>query len=69
MKKSLNRFLNERALPFFRKRFEKVIEINRRYAQPRLKMTTLVRYSLLALRIYLLLLVALLFYKFITLIK
>ena len=40
--------------------------INRRYANPRLKMSSAVRWSLLALRLYLLLLVALLAYKFVT---
>jgi hypothetical protein len=46
----------------------KVRSINRRYATPRLTMTPLVRVSLLALRFYLLFLVALLGYKFYTLV-
>jgi len=45
---------------------QKVREINRRYAKPRLAMSPAVRIALLVLRIYLLLLVALLFYKFYT---
>ena len=44
----------------------KVRAINVRYAQPRLVMSPAVRWSLLALRIYLLTLVGLLVYKFIT---
>jgi hypothetical protein len=40
--------------------------INRRYAKPRLKMSPAVRWSLLSLRLYLLTLVGLLAYKFIT---
>jgi hypothetical protein len=44
----------------------KVRAINARYAQPRLVMSPAVRWSLLALRIYLLSLVGLLVYKFIT---
>jgi hypothetical protein len=42
--------------------------INERYATPRIPMSRAVRLSLLTLRIYLLLLVALLVYKFVTLI-
>ncbi|MGB5185113.1 MAG: hypothetical protein WBO12_23415 [Xanthobacteraceae bacterium] len=45
---------------------EKIHEINRRYATPRIKMSTAVRASLLTLRIYLIVLVGLLVYKFIT---
>ena len=45
---------------------QKVREINRRYAKPRIAMSPAVRISLLVLRIYLLLLVALLVYKFYT---
>lgn len=41
--------------------------INARYATPRITMSRLVRGSLLVLRIYLVLLVALLLYKFATL--
>ncbi len=46
---------------------EAVRTVNRRYTEPRLKMSPAARWSLLALRIYLLVLVALLVYKFITL--
>jgi hypothetical protein len=45
-----------------------VREINRRYAKPRLKTTPMVKIALLMLRIYLLLLVVILLYKFFTLI-
>ena len=48
--------------------FPRIAEINRKYAKPRLAMTSAVRYSLLALRLYLLFLVALLIYRFITLV-
>jgi hypothetical protein len=47
----------------------KVKEINRKYSKPRLKMTPLVRAALFALRLYLILLVIILIYKFYTLIK
>lgn len=43
--------------------------INRRYAKPRLAMSPAIRWSLLALRIYLLTLVGLLGYKFFTLVS
>jgi hypothetical protein len=46
---------------------EAVRAVNRRYAEPRLKISPAVRWSLLGLRIYLLVLVGLLAYKFITL--
>ncbi len=45
---------------------EKVRDINRRYATPRIPMSQAVRISLLVLRIYLFLLVGLLIYKFYT---
>jgi hypothetical protein len=45
---------------------EHVRAINRRYAKPRLAMSPAVRHSLLGLRLYLLTLVGLLVYKFIT---
>ena len=46
---------------------EQVRTINRRFPKPRLTMSPAVQRALLALRIYLLVLVALLVYKFITL--
>jgi len=42
----------------------KIREINKKYSQPRLKMTPLVRVSLLVLRLYLIMLVIILVYKF-----
>ena len=45
---------------------ETIREVNRRYATPRIKMSSAVRVSLLTLRIYLFVLVGLLAYKFIT---
>ena len=51
---------------FFARRFEKIAEINRKYQKPRIAMTPMTRIVLLLLRIYLLLLVAILFYKFFT---
>ncbi len=47
----------------------KVREINEKYREPRLKMTPLIRYSLLILRLYLILLVIILVYKFYTVVS
>ncbi len=46
---------------------ETIREINRKYATPGIEMSRAVRMALLALRIYLIVLVCLLVYKFITL--
>jgi len=48
---------------------EKVHSINTKYSKPRLKMTPLVRAALLALRLYLIMLVIILIYKFYTLVR
>lgn len=52
----------------FERWFETINEINQKYAKPRIKMTKAVSFSLLVLRIYLLILVGLLVYKFYTLV-
>ncbi|MBF0478953.1 MAG: hypothetical protein HQL26_05685 [Candidatus Omnitrophica bacterium] len=44
-------------------------EINRKYAVPHIKMSPSVRFSLILLRVYLVLLIGILFYKFYTLVK
>jgi len=43
----------------------KIREINHRYSKPHIEMTPMVRLSLMALRIYLLLIVGLIVYKFV----
>jgi hypothetical protein len=48
---------------------QKIHEINRKYEKPRITMSRGVRIALLFLRVYLILLVALLAYKFWTLLK
>lgn len=45
--------------------FDAVAKINEKYKQPRIKMTNMVRISMLILRIYLFFIIAILFYKFI----
>lgn len=47
----------------------KIKEINDKYRNPRLKMTPLVKASLLVLRLYLIMLVAILLYKFYTIVS
>lgn len=54
----LRRFLGERARPF--------VEITRKYRTPRIKMTRLVRISLILLRIYLIFIIAIFIIKFFT---
>jgi hypothetical protein len=51
---------------FFSHNYAKIREINRKYARPNVEMSPAVRFSLLFLRFYLIFLVALLVYKFIT---
>ncbi len=46
----------------------KFAEINRRYAHPKIQMTPAVKLALVALRIYLIVLLALLVVKFVTLV-
>ncbi len=68
MRKTLKRWFRKQG-----KRFSpwlaKIREINRKYSQPRIKITPMVSFALLMLRLYLLFLVALLFYKFILLVR
>lgn len=52
---------------FFTRQFAKVREINKKYAKPNVEMSRWVKASLLFLRLYLIFLVCLLLYKFITL--
>jgi hypothetical protein len=58
----------DRVLDGFRDFFGAIREINEKYKTPRIKMTRMVSISLLMLRIYLLGMIVLLLYKFITLI-
>jgi hypothetical protein len=58
-----------KAKMFFTKRFSVISEINRKYARPRIKMTRMVRWSLLLLRLYLIILLLILAYKFILIVQ
>ncbi len=53
----------------FEPHFSKFSEINKRYATPRIKTTGWVGAALLVLRLYLIFLVLVLLYKFITLVR
>ena len=56
-----------RAMNPFKRAVDKIREINRRYAKPRIRLSRSTRLALLALRLYLIVLVILLAYKFSTL--
>jgi hypothetical protein len=51
---------------FFSHNYAKIHEINEKYATPNIEMSKWVKLSLLSLRLYLIFLVGLLIYKFIT---
>ena len=57
------------ALNPFGRAVAKIREINRRYAKPRIKLSRGTRIALLTLRLYLIMLVILLGYKFFTLLR
>ncbi len=59
----------DRINAFLKKRFAKFIEINKRYSKRTITMTPAVSLALLFLRIYLIFLVGILIYKFITLVR
>ena len=61
--------MKERIKRFFDNRFVRIKEINEMFSVPRVIMTPVVRYALVFLRFYLLFLVGILIYKFITIIK
>ena len=54
---------------FFSHNYAKIHEINKKYATPSIEMSKWVKLSLLSLRLYLIFLVVLLLYKFITLVR
>ncbi len=69
MIKKLNYFLTSGTANFIRNTVGEVKAINTKYKKPHTKMTKGVRFSLIMLRVYLIVLVMILFYKFITLLK
>ena len=58
-----------RVRDFLGSQYSVITEINRKYATPRITMSPGVKFSLLLLRLYLIFLVILLGYKFLTLVR
>jgi hypothetical protein len=56
-------------LEFFKNTISTVRSINQKYAKPQIPMTPMVKFSLLSLRLYLIFLVGILVYRFITLLR
>jgi len=56
-------------LEFFKNTLSTAKSINRKYAKPQIKMTRMVKFSLLSLRLYLLFLIGILVYRFITMLR
>ena len=56
----------ERVKEYIRRQYSAITEINRKYATPRITMSRWVKLSLLLLRLYLIFLVILLGYRFLT---
>ncbi len=56
-------------LKVVRRQVDKIREINRRYSKPRIEMSPAVRLSLLLLRGYLIFLVGLMIFRFVTLVR
>jgi len=65
IKKQLKKLLKS----FYEEHFEKIIEINEKYASPRIAASPVVNFALTALKIYLIFIIGLFIYKFIILIK
>ena len=60
--------LSERFKTRISHQFEAIKEINTKYKKPRFKLSRMAKFSLLGIRIYLIILLTILLYKFITLI-
>jgi len=58
-----------RVREYIRRQYSVITEINRKYATPRITMSRWVKISLLFLRLYLIFLVLLLGYKFLTMVS
>ena len=60
------KIINQRFRELCQDKFGKIIEINEKYAHPKIEMSPTVKISLFLLRVYLIFLLLLLVYKFIT---
>jgi len=54
---------------FYEDNFDKIIEINEKYVNPKIEISPTVKFTLLALKFYLLIIIGLLVFKFITMLK
>lgn len=63
------KILNEKIKDFYQNKFGKIIEINEKYAQPKIEMSPTVKISLFLLRLYLIFLLLMFIYKFIIIIS
>ncbi|MDD3014224.1 MAG: hypothetical protein PHC34_11025 [Candidatus Gastranaerophilales bacterium] len=68
MNKSI-KIIKKQIKKFYEDNFDKIIEINEKYANPKIEMSPIVKFTLLILKFYLLFIMGLLIYKFITLLK
>jgi len=66
--KEIKRSFAKKAMNAFTGQFRIIREINKKYAKPRIKMTKWVKIALLGIRLYLIVLVIILVYKFITMV-
>lgn len=69
MLKKLNYFLKSGTANFIKNTAGEIRAINLKYKTPHTKMTPGIRFSLILLRVYLVVLVVILFYKFLTLLR
>lgn len=69
MAHTIKKYIGDPVLFFFAQNYNRIKELNEKYKKPRVTMTPGVRFALLMLRLYLIFLVIVLVYKFITLIK
>lgn len=69
MKVNVSRFIVIGARKAYREMIGQIREINRRYATPHIKTTRMVRVCLVVLRCYLIVLVGILIYKFISILR
>jgi len=63
------RIIKKQIKKFYEDNFDKIIEINEKYANPRIEISPAVKISLIGLKFYLFIIIGLMVYKFITLLK
>lgn len=66
MRSFFNELIFRHVKLFFKNSFSQIAEINKKYAHPHIKTSKAVKFSLLMLRLYLILLIGILFFKFYT---